>query len=313
MHFMNRIATVTLFVFISINTAIYAQTPPVSQLTTIQTAEPLGKGGSMTTFGLFQYSKKTLEPEELQRVYIGGFERQTHVSLEIETFFIPVRFTYGIGNQVDLLLGATLSVGNVHKVVDNFYDTDELEVNTARVYDQPLNEGIIGLKYNLKPEKNDGLPSISIGSEFYAGYTADDRLNNKDEFLDPDPIDGYPFAGVNSYFVATQRIGAAIKLHGGAGVLLSSKSVKTADSFNFSYFGGGELSIADNMWFAADYSRELLYAGVSVSNVMGLAFRYEVSSTLAFQIGINNLPGFQFNLTLGGERSKEMEGTKLLF
>ena len=313
MYYMKLLATLVLFLIIATNTVIYAQTPPVSQLTTIQTAEPLGKGGSMTTFGLFQYSKKTLEPEEMQSVFIGGFERQTHASLEIETFFIPVRFTYGLSNQVDLHLGATLSVGNVHKVVHDFYDTDEADVNQNRVYDQPLYEGIFGLKYNLKPEKNDGLPSLSIGAEFSSGFTADDRLNSNDEFLDPDPIDGYPFAGVNTYFVATQRVGASIKLHGGAGVLLSSKSVRTSDSFNFSYFGGGELSIADNMWFAADYSRELLYSGVSVSNVMGLAFRYEVSSTLAFQIGINNLPGFQFNLTLGGERSKEMEGTQLLF
>ena len=249
----------------------------------------------------------------MQSVFIGGFERQAYTSLEIETFFIPVRFTYGLSTQVDLLLGATLSVGNVHKVVDDFYDTDDLDVNPNRVYDQPLYEGIIGLKYNLKPEKNDGLPSLSIGAEFSSGFTADDRLNTKGEFLDPDPIDGYPFAGVNTYFVATQRVGSFIKLHGGAGVLLSTKSVRTTDSFGFSYFGGGEIAIADNMWFAADYSREQLYSGVSLSNIMGLAFRYEVTSTLAFQIGINNLPGFQFNLTLGGERSKEMEGTKLLF
>lgn len=313
MYFLNRITTVVLFFFLTINTVIYAQTPPVPQLNTIQTAEPLGKGGSMTSFGLFQYSKIALEPEEMQDVFIGGFERQHLTSLEIETFFIPVRFTYGLSDQVDLILGTTLSVGNVHKVVHDFYDTDDPEINPDRVYDQPLYEGIIGLKYNLKPEKNDGLPSLSIGGDIFSGYTADDRLNSKDEFLDPDPVDGYPFVGVNTYFVGTQRIGAFIKIHGGAGVLLSSKSLRTTDTFNFSYFGGGELSIANNMWFAADYSRELLYAGVSVSNVMGLAFRYEVSSTLAFQVGINNLPGFQFNLTLGGQRSKEMEGTQLLF
>ena len=313
MYYIKRLATLVLFLFIAINKVIYAQTPPVPQLNTIQTAEPLGKGGSMTTFGLFQYSKEAFEPEEMQDVFIGGFERQHLTSLEIETFFIPVRFTYGLSDQVDLILGTTLSVGNVHKVVHDFYDTDDPEINPDRVYDQPLYEGIIGLKYNLKPEKNDGLPSLSIGGDIFSGYTADDRLNSKDEFLDPDPVDGYPFVGVNTYFVGTQRIGAFIKIHGGAGVLLSSKSLRTTDTFNFSYFGGGELSIANNMWFAADYSRELLYAGVSVSNVMGLAFRYEVSSTLAFQVGINNLPGFQFNLTLGGQRSKEMEGTQLLF
>lgn len=313
MDYIKRLATLVLFLFIAINTVIYAQTPPVPQLNTIQTAEPLGKGGSMTSFGLFQHSKESFEPEEKQDVFIGGFERQHITSLEIETFLIPVRFTYGLSDQVDLILGTTLSVGNVHKVVHDFYDTDDPEINPDRVYDQPLYEGIIGLKYNLKPEKNDGLPSLSIGGDIFSGYTADDRLNSKDEFLDPDPVDGYPFVGVNTYFVGTQRIGAFIKIHGGAGVLLSSKSLRTTDTFNFSYFGGGELSIANNMWFAADYSRESLYAGVSVSNVMGLAFRYEVSSTLAFQVGINNLPGFQFNLTLGGQRSKEMEGTQLLF
>lgn len=313
MYKIKRITTVVIFLIIAANMVVFAQTAPVSQLTTIQTAEPLGKGGSMTTFGLFQYAKKTLEPEEQQTVFIGGFERQAHTTLEIETFFIPVRFTYGLGNQVDLHLGATLSVGNVHKVVEGFYDTDEFEANLNRAYDQPLYEGLIGLKYNLKPEKNDGLPSLSIGAEFTSGFTADDRLNTSEEFLDPDPIDGYPFAGVNTYFVATQRVGAFIKVHGGAGVVLSSKSVRTTDSFGFSYFGGGEIAVADNMWFAADYSRELLYSGVSLSNIMGLAFRYEVSSTLAFQIGINNLPGFQFNLTLGGDTSKEMGGNQLLF
>lgn len=313
MFSLNRITTAALFLFFVINTIVYAQTPPVSQLNTTQTAEPLGKGGSMTTFGLFQYSKKSFEPEEMQNVFIGGFERQHYTSLEIETFFIPVRFIYGISNQVDLILGTTLSVGNVHKVVHDFYETDDPDIDSDRVYDQPLYEGVIGLKYNLKPEKNDGLPSLSIGGDVFSGFTADDRLNSKDEFLDPDPIDGYPFVGVNTYFVATQRLGAFLKVHGGAGVLLSSKSLRTTDTFNFSYFGGGELSIANNMWFAADYSREKLYSGVSVSNIMGLSFRYEVSSTLAFQVGITNLPGFQFNLTLGGDRSKEMEGNQLLF
>ena len=67
------------------------------------------------------------------------------------------------------------------------------------------------------------------------------------------------------------------------------------------------------MWLAADFSREVQYAGVNFSSILGLAFRYEVSNTLAFQIGINNLPGFQFSLTLGGEKAQEMEGNKLLF
>ena len=34
-------------------TPLWAQLPPISHLNTIHTAEPVGKGGSSTTFGLF--------------------------------------------------------------------------------------------------------------------------------------------------------------------------------------------------------------------------------------------------------------------
>ena len=88
MHFKNRIASLIVLVFIGINAPIFAQAPPVSQLTTIQTAEPIGKGGSTTTVGLFQYSKKDLQPEESQNVVIGGFEQQHITSLEIENFHL---------------------------------------------------------------------------------------------------------------------------------------------------------------------------------------------------------------------------------
>jgi hypothetical protein len=72
------------------------------------------------------------------------------------------------------------------------------------------------------------------------------------------------------------------------------------------------------MWLAADFSREVQYTGVNFSSILGLAFRYEVSNTLAFQIGLNNpmglnRPGLQFSLTLGGEKAQEMEGNQLLF
>ncbi|RKU29903.1 hypothetical protein C6495_13930, partial [Candidatus Poribacteria bacterium] len=59
---------------IGITTPLWAQLPPVPQLSTIQTAEPMGKGGSTTTFGLFQYAKVDLLPDHGQRVDIGGFE-----------------------------------------------------------------------------------------------------------------------------------------------------------------------------------------------------------------------------------------------
>ena len=50
-----------------------AQLPKVSHLNTIQTAEPIGKGGSSTTFGLLQYAKVDLLPDLRQTVDIGGF------------------------------------------------------------------------------------------------------------------------------------------------------------------------------------------------------------------------------------------------
>lgn len=313
MRFKNRITIGIILVFIVVNSPIFAQSLSAPQLATIQTAEPIGKGGSVTSFGLFQYSKIELLPDHDQKVVIGGFEESHRVTLEIETFLIPVRFTYGLSEKLDLQLGATLSTGGVHKVVHDFYNTEDPDFNSKRVYDQPLYEGLIGLKYNFKPERNDGFPSISVGGDVYSGFTADDRLNSNNDFLDYNPIDGFPFVGVNTYFVGTQRIGKYFKVHAGAGIFLSSKALKTTDSFTLNWQAGGEIAVSDNMWFAADFSRERQYAGINVSSILGLAFRYQVSNTLAFQIGLNNLPGFQFNLTLGGEKAQQVEGNKLLF
>ena len=119
-----------------------AQLPAVSHLTTIQTAEPIGKGGTSTTFGLLQYAKVDLLPDLSQRVDIGGFEESHRVTLEIETFLVPVRFAYGLSDELDLILGGTFSTGGVRKVVHDFYGTNtendqDPNVN-RRVYDQPL-------------------------------------------------------------------------------------------------------------------------------------------------------------------------------
>ena len=292
---------------------IFAQTVPVSQLTTIQTAEPIGKGGSVTSIGFFQHSVERVRPDPIQNVDIGGFEKSHYVSLEVETYLLPVRFTYGLSDKLDLNLGATVSIGDVHKIVHNFYDTVDPELASDRVYDQPVYDGMIGLKYNLIPERNDGFPSLSIGGNFFSGFTADDRLNSDREFLDHSPIDGYPYAAMNAYCVGTQRFRKYFKFHAGAGVYLSSKSVRTTDSFPLTWQLGGEIAISDSMWFTADYSNIIHHAGIHISNIIGLAFRYQTSKSLAFQIGLNNQPGFHFSLTLGGEKAQEVEGNKLLF
>ena len=52
----------TLLLLTGITTPLWAQLPPISHLSTIQTAEPVGKGGSSTTFGLFQYPESGSAP-----------------------------------------------------------------------------------------------------------------------------------------------------------------------------------------------------------------------------------------------------------
>lgn len=300
-------------ILISITTPLFAQLPPVPQLSTIQTAEPMGKGGSTTTFGLFQYAKVDLLPDHSQRVDIGGFEESHRVTLEIETFLIPVRFTYGLSEQLDLVLGGTFSTGGVRKIIHDFYNTDNDELANQRVYEQSLFEGIIGMKYNLKPDRNDNFPSLSIGGDAQFGYTADDRLNSDNEFLDHSPADSFPFVGLNTYLVGTQRFGDFFKVHAGVGAFLTSKALRTTDFFTLNWQVGAEVAVSDNMRLVADFSRELPYAGLNVANLIGLAFRYEVSNTLAFQLGYISRPGFQFNLTFGGESARAVSGENLLF
>ena len=307
----------TLFLFVGIATPLWAQLPAISHLSTIQTAEPMGKGGSSTTFGILQYSKIDLLPDLTQRVDIGGFEESHRVTFQIETFLVPVRFTYGLSDELDLVLGGTFSTGGVRKVVHDFYNTAtetsaEPNIN-RRVYDQPLFDGVIGLKYNIKPDRNDNLPSISLGGDAQFGFTADDRLNSDNEFLDHSPADGFPFLGINTYLVGTQRLGSLFKLHAGVGIFLTSKALKTTDFFTLNWQVGGEVAVSDNMWLVADFSRELPYAGVHVTNLIGVAFRYEISNTLAFQLGFNSQPGFLFNLTFGGEKAQAIDEGNLLF
>ena len=302
---------------VSITQPLSAQLPAISHLNSIQTAEPIGKGGSSTTFGLLQYAKIDLLPDLSQNVDIGGFEESHRVTLEIETFLVPVRFAYGLSDELDLILGGTFSTGGVRKVVYDFYNT-AAENNTdpnvnRRVYDQPLFDGVIGLKYNIKPDRNDNFPSISVGGDVQFGFTADDRLNSDNEFLDHSPADGFPFLGVNTYLVGTQRFGSLFKVHAGVGVFLTSKSLKTTDFFTLNWQVGTEVAVSDNMWLVADFSRELPYAGVHVTNLLGLTLRYEISNTLAFQLGFNSRPGFQFNLTFGGEQAQAVGGDNLLF
>ncbi|MCG9126904.1 hypothetical protein JT359_04815 [Candidatus Poribacteria bacterium] len=315
MYLKYRILFGIIIISLLIAPQILAQAPPATQLTTIQTAEPIGKGGSTTSIGFFQYAKKDgLAPDHSQSVVIGGFEESREVNLDIQTFLVPIRFIYGLSDKLDMQLGATLSTGGVQKVVKNFYNAeDSIIEGKDRVYQQQVYEGVIGLKYNIKPELNDGFPSISVGGDFYFGLTADDRLNSNGNFIDTTPIDGFPFIGAYPYIVGTHRIGRYFKVHAGLGISLSSKMLKTTDFFITNWSAGGEVAVSDNLWIAADFNREQQYAGISVSNMLGLAMRYALTDNSAFQIGINSLPGIHFSLTLGGVQAEATKGDKLLF
>ena len=65
---------------------------------------------------------------------------------------------------------------------------------------------------------------------------------------------------------------------------------------------GGELAFSENLWLVGDFSRELPLSGVTISNLLSIGFRYELSETAAFHVGFVDTPGFQFYLTSGGEK-----------
>lgn len=303
------------FLLISSTLIAVAITPAIAQasapqLGVMQTAETLGKGGYTTNLGLFQFEKERRMPENRQRVVVGNFEEFHLVELEIETFLVPIRFTYGLSDHLDLTLGGTFATGGVRKIIPDFYrihdeDKDTLPLDPAenrRVYNQALFDTLIGLKYNIKPEVYDGLPSLSVGGDIQIGYTADNRLNTDNEFLDRTPHDSFPFVGIDTYLVATQKFNEYLNAHSALGAYLSSKSLKTTDSFTLIWQLGGELAFSEDLWLAGDFSRALPLSGVTITNLLSLGFRYQLSTSSAFYVGFVSEPGFQFYLTVGGKK-----------
>ena len=317
-----------LSVFLAIaGTSLFAQSPPVTQLGVMQTADTLGKGGYTTAVGMFQVDRKKLDatPKQPQRVVIGNFEGLHNVELEVNTFLIPARLAYGIGERLDLLLGATFSTGGTRKIVPDFYrigDTYDAEesidaTQDRRVYEQSIFDLVVGLKHNIKPDRQDGLPGISIGGDVQVGFTVDDQLNTDKEFVDASPADSFPFMGINTYLVGTQRFGQFMRVHAGVGSYLSSKSIKSSDSFQLIWQLGAEFAFSNNFWLVTDFSRRRTFSGVAINDLISIGFRYKLSDTAAFNIGYVTEPGFQFYLTVGGGKEggavPEGGGDDLLF
>ena len=296
--------------FAMTGTSLVAQSPPVTQLGVMQTADTLGKGGYTTSVGLFQVDRKKLNetPKQPQRVVIGNFEGLHNVEFDVNTFLIPAQLTYGIGERLDLLLGATFSTGGTRKIVPDFYrigdsyDAEESIDSTRdrRVYEQSIFDLVVGLKHNIKPDRQDGFPGISIGGDVQVGFTADDQLNSDKEFVDASPADSFPFMGVNTYLVGTQRFGQFMRVHAGVGSYLSTKSLKSTDSFQLLWQLGAEFAFSNNFWFVADFSRRRVFSGIAINDLISIGFRYRLSDTAAFNIGYVTEPGFQFYLTIGG-------------
>ncbi|MCZ6679841.1 MAG: hypothetical protein O7E52_21625, partial [Candidatus Poribacteria bacterium] len=151
-------------------TSVSGQGPPSTQLGVMQTAETLGKGGYTTSFGMFQFDKKRLdkEPRQPQNVVIGNFEELHNVEFEIETFLLPLRLTYGVSERLDLTVGATFSTGGIRKIIPDFYGVGDAN-RDRRVYDQSVFDVVGGLKYNIKPDVNDGMPNVSFGGNLQIG------------------------------------------------------------------------------------------------------------------------------------------------
>ena len=314
MHFFQitqyRVLMILSVFFTTAGTSLFAQSPPVTQLGIMQTADTLGKGGYTTSFGMYQLDRQKLgaTAKQPQRVIIGNFEGLHNVELDVSTFLIPAQFTYGIGERLDLLLGATFSTGGAHKIVPDFYqigDTYDIEqgldpTRDRRVYDQPIFDLVVGLKHNIKPDLQDGLPGISLGGDVQIGFTADDQLNSNKEFLDPSPADGFPFMGVNTYLVGTQRFGQFMRVHAGIGSYLSSKSLKATDSFLLIWQLGAELVLSNNFWLVGEFSRRRVLSSIAINDLISIGFRYKLSDTAALNVGYITEPGIQFYLTIGG-------------
>ncbi len=271
-----------------------------SQLATIQTADTIGKHGHTTTFGLFQLQKGRIKAKD-QSVDIGNFTETHQVELEIETFLIPIRFIFGIGDDLDLSLGATFTTGGVRKIISDYYKTGDVTRN-QRVYNQALFDTTVGLKYGIKPDDRNGLPKIAVGGDVQIGFSADNQLNSMGDFLDHSPANSFPFVGVNTYFVGTHKISNLVKGHAGVGTYLSSKSLKINDSFLFYWQLGGEALLTDELWIIADFSRKFPLAGMTLSDQISIGMRYELSNGATFHFGYISEPGFQFSISVNGEK-----------
>ncbi len=291
---MKRSIWLYLLFFCWLSSSAISQQPFVLSM---QTAETLGKGGYATNIEVIRY-ERTISTSN-QSVVIGNFFQEKHdVTLKADKLLFPVILTFGIGESLDLSIGGTPSSGEMQKSITDYYEVgDELR---ARVYSQPMFDGKLGLKYNIKPDIGDGMPAVSIGGALYTGYTADDQLEGNTHFLDDTPVDGFPFTAARLYMVGSQSFAPLAKVHAGFGGLLSQKR------FRFAFQLGADLAMTDQLSAVADYSTVRLVSGVEINSVFNFGMRYELSSRRHFYAALSTVDftdlGLLFGFTLVVEK-----------
>ena len=283
----------SLFTTILISIAIVIQAvdaqPFPTKLGAMQTANTLGKGGYITSIEVTQYKKENIS-ETKQDVIIGNFEELRILELMANVKLVPIRLTYGIGDHLDLILGGTLASGETKKIVKDFYNTGDMH-RDRRVYNQPVFETVIGLKYNIKPDVGDGLPTVSVGAEFQAGYTIDHTIDKK--FSDTSPADGTPFLGVIPYMAITQQVMSDFHMH----AVIGSHFFSDLNSF---WQIGGEFQLNEKIWALGNYSNRIITNGIEIKRPTGFGLRYNLSDQASLSVNFTTAPGIQFNLMLGG-------------
>lgn len=282
----------TLFTIILIATIVIQTVnaqPFPTQIGAMQTAHTLGKGGYITSIEVNQYKKENIS-ETKQEVIIGNFEELHILELKANVKLVPIRLTYGVGDHLDLILGGTLASGKAQKIVKDFYNTGDMH-RDQRAYNQPVFETIIGMKYNIKPDAGDGLPIISVGTEFQTGYTIDHTIDKK--FSDTSPANGTSFLGIIPYMAITQKVMSDFHMH----AIIGSHFFSSLNSF---WQIGGEFQLNEKIWALGNYSNRIITNGIEIKRPTGFGLRYNLSDQAALSVNFTTAPGIQFNLMFGG-------------
>ena len=284
----------------AITVSVLAQVPTVTYLGMMQTADTLGKGGTATRAGILAYTRQEKSKSDTpQTAVIGNFAELQEVKFNAKSALLPVGLTFGISENVDLTLAGTYAIGQIHKEIPNFYQTDDPDRN-VRVYPQPVFDGEIAVKYGIKPEAQDGLPAVSLFGSVRSGFTADDRLDAEGEFLDQTPANGLPFLGVETQILVTQRLGQALRLHAAGGVHMSSKGLRIIPLLQI----GVEFALSDSIWATADFSKTVFVNGFKLDNVSSGGLRYDINGNASLSLFLVSKPGLQFDFTFGGAKEE---------